>query len=317
VEAAIKSADPDAAAQREAAAARQQFAKATRSTEHGIRGFYIRAHFSVIAVLEARVGYLAEVLRRLGDDSPVDERRVKAILILANPTQATDLLHAYAAWKDRPADPPMPPKEDQDAEPPETAEQPTGEQPAVDWAKLLPTVVLYVHLYGGLDTDGLARIEGHGPVTESWIRHHLGANARFTITPVLDLAGQAPIDAYEIPARHRQAVHLMTPADIFPYATNLTRSKQVDHTEPFDPDTADGRGQSRVGNYGPMTTFHHRIKTHGRWQLKQPYPGIYLWRDPHGAFYLVDHTGTRRTNHTPSRPASRMEAHFSQLTLAV
>jgi len=73
-----------------------------------------------------------------------------------------------------------------------------------------------------------------------------------------------------------------------------------------------------VGNYGPMTTFHHRIKTHGRWQLKQPFPGIYLWRDPHGAFYLVDHTGTRRTNptHTAGGSASRMEAHFSQLTLA-
>jgi hypothetical protein len=43
-----------------------------------------------------------------------------------------------------------------------------------------------------------------------------------------------------------------------------------------------------------MTTGHHRIKTHGGWQVQQPFPGIYLWRDPHGAMYLVDHTGTRR-----------------------
>ena len=43
-----------------------------------------------------------------------------------------------------------------------------------------------------------------------------------------------------------------------------------------------------------MTTRHHRIKTHGRWQVQQPFPGIYVWRDPHGAYYLVDHTGTRR-----------------------
>jgi hypothetical protein len=28
--------------------------------------------------------------------------------------------------------------------------------------------------------------------------------------------------------------------------------------------------------------------------VQQPFPGIYVWRDPHGAFYLVDHTGTRR-----------------------
>jgi hypothetical protein len=56
-----------------------------------------------------------------------------------------------------------------------------------------------------------------------------------------------------------------------------------------------------VGNYGPMTTTHHRIKTHGGWQLRQPWPGLYLWRDPHGAFYLVDHTGTRRLPGAPPR----------------
>ena len=43
-----------------------------------------------------------------------------------------------------------------------------------------------------------------------------------------------------------------------------------------------------------MTTTHHRIKTHGRWQVRQPFPGIYLWRDRYGATYLVDNTGTRQ-----------------------
>jgi hypothetical protein len=305
VEAAITAADPEAAAEREAAAARQQFAKATRSSENGIRGFYIRAQFGIIARLDATVAYLAEALRQLGDDSSSDERRVKAILILANPTHAAQLLAAYAAWKDRPADPPIPPDENPADENPadenpaddaDPGEDPTGEKPSVDWSKLLPAVVLYVHLYGGLDTDGLARVEGMSPVTEAWIRRHLGEQARFKVTPVLDLAGQAPVDAYEIPDRHRKAVHLITPADTFPFSTNLTRNQEVDHTEPFDPDAADeGSGQSRVGNYGPMTRFHHRIKTHGHWQVKQPFPGIYIWRDPHGAFYLVDHTGTRRT----------------------
>jgi hypothetical protein len=117
----------------------------------------------------------------------------------------------------------------------------------------------------------------------------LGPNAKFKIQPVMDLAGQAPVDAYEIPDRHRQAVHLMTPADTFPYSTCTSRTQQVDHTV----EHANG-GQSGVGNYGPMTTSHHRIKTHTAWQVQQPFPGIYVWRDPHGAFYLVDHTGTRR-----------------------
>jgi len=86
----------------------------------------------------------------------------------------------------------------------------------------------------------------------------------------------------------------MTPADTFPYSTSL-HPTQLDHTEPFRHGPgAIGAGQSRLGNYGPLSTTHHRLKTFGHWTLRQPFPGIYLWRDPHGAHYLVDHTGTRR-----------------------
>jgi hypothetical protein len=150
-------------------------------------------------------------------------------------------------------------------------------------------------MYGGPDGDGIARIEDHGPLTEAWVREHLGPHARFTITPVHDIEGQAPVDAYEIPDRHRQAVHLMMPADTFPFSTSLSRSQQIDHTIAYQHGAAaKGTGQSRVGNYGKLTILHHRIKTFAGWTVHQPFPGIYLWRDPFGALYLVDHTGTRR-----------------------
>ncbi|MFC7362005.1 hypothetical protein [Nocardioides astragali] len=55
-----------------------------------------------------------------------------------------------------------------------------------------------------------------------------------------------------------------------------------------------------------MTAFHHRIKTHTVWQVRQPFPGIYVWRDPHGATYVVDHSGTRRL--APSERLSPAEA---------
>jgi hypothetical protein len=87
-----------------------------------------------------------------------------------------------------------------------------------------------VHTYAGPDAEGVAPVEGHGPVTEDWLRRVLGPRARFKVQPVLDLAGQAPVDAYEIPERHRQAVQLMTPADTFPYASCTSRTMQVDHT---------------------------------------------------------------------------------------
>jgi len=286
VEAAIKAADPVAAAEREREASGRQFAKATQSQDDGIRGFYIRAQAGVIARLDAMAAYLAEALRQLGDDSSVDQRRVMGMLLLTNPFQAGDFLKAYWAWKDRLEDPDMPGDG-------ETAaggfgegtasggcsdEPRTGEKPVVDWSELLPAVVLYV--------------------------------------PVLDLAGQAPVDSYEIPDRHRQAVHLMTPADTFPFSSCISRSQQVDHTVAFRRGP-DGKpavpGQSRVGNYGPMTQGHHRVKTFCGWQVQQPFPGIYVWRDPHGAFYLVDHTGSRRIDRPAAdRPAADRPAAAGQ-----
>jgi hypothetical protein len=287
VEAAIVAADPAAARAREHAEAASQFARPTRADRHGIRGFYLRAQHPIVTKLDAIVGHLAQLLEHLGDTSSEDERRVKAIAILTNPAHALALLQHYQTWRTTQHTPtPQPHEPEESPEPPA--------RPVVDWSRFLPAVVVYVHLYGGrdgVDGDGLARVEGISPVTEAWVREHLGPHARFTIQPVHDIAGQAPVDGYEIPDRHRQAVHLMGPADTFPYAANLGRDQQIDHTDPYQPGV---RGQSRIGNYAKLTIPHHRIKTFARWQVKQPFPGIHIWKDPHGAYYLVDHTGTRR-----------------------
>lgn len=40
----------------------------------------------------------------------------------------------------------------------------------------------------------------------------------------------------------------------------------------------------------------------GSWTVRQPFQGIYLWRDPHGQLYLVDHTGTHPVTR-PGHPA--------------
>ena len=249
VEAAVAAADPETAKAKEEQAARARFAKKCRDEANGMGTFMIRADIATIDQLDASVTARADQLTEAMPDSTDDERRVHAVLLMANPG--------------KPDDAPLP--------------------------DLLPTVLLHVHTYAGEGAGAVARLEGHGPVTMGWVRDVLGQRCRFRIQPVLDLAGQAPVDAYEIPDRHRQAVHLMTPADTFPFSSSLSRKKQVDHTIPYDEGGATG-----VGNYGPMTTLHHRIKTFGGWVVKQPFPGIYVWRDPHGAFYLVDHTGTRQ-----------------------
>ena len=105
VEAAIVAADPAAAEAAEKAARAEQFARRTRSTEHGMAGLYVFTDVAGIARLDATVAYLADALAALGSTDPLDTRRAMAMVILANPAQATRLLAAYAAWKQRPADP--------------------------------------------------------------------------------------------------------------------------------------------------------------------------------------------------------------------
>ena len=151
VEAAIVAADPEAAAAREHAAARETFAKATRSTEHGMRGFYIRADFATITRIDATVAYLAQVLLTLGDTTSLDQRRAKAVLIMANPTQAVKILHAHHTWQHQPDTSTAPTSSENsafadDAAPTPQRFDPTQAAELLDDTKLMPTVWLFAHL---------------------------------------------------------------------------------------------------------------------------------------------------------------------------
>lgn len=235
VEGAIAASDPEAAAERERAAAMRQCAHPTRSTEDGMRGFYVRAPLHVIARLDAIATHVARVLLELGVTGTDAERRVQAVLILTDPQRACGLLEKHAAWQHR----------SHDAVSLHAEAVPDLAAPTVDWEGLMPTVTLFLHLYAGTPAareDGIARVEGHGH-----------------------------------------------------------------HTVAFRHGAVKGAGQSRVSNYGPMTGFHHRIKTHGGWHVQQPFPGIYVWRDAHGGTYLVDATGTRRIGQTPTIQPTRVE----------
>lgn len=179
--------------------------------------------------------------------------------------------------------------------------------PAVGPVKVRAKV--YLHLYAD---SPVARLEGHGPVTVGRVMEMLAGGAcRVQVTPVLDVAGMAPVDAYEIPARLREAVHLIHPADVFPFAANTTRRMDLDHAVPY----AEG-GTTSIDNLGPLTRTHHRVKTHAGWEVRHPFPGIVIWRDPYGAHYLVDPTGTRRITTPPAgEEPSRAEWQAMKLVL--
>jgi hypothetical protein len=125
------------------------------------------------------------------------------------------------------------------------------------------------------------------------VQEFLG-HANVRVVPVLDVAGQEPVDAYETPARLREAVHLRNPACVFPWSSNTSRRVDMDHTVPYVPPEDGGPpGQTGLHNLGPLSRYAHRLRTHGRWRLRQPRPGVFEWRSPHGYRYRVDRHGTR------------------------
>lgn len=162
-------------------------------------------------------------------------------------------------------------------------------------ADLLPPVTLYLHLHAHTlaGHPGAVRFEDVGAVTLEQLKGLLSGGCSVRIQPVLDLDAIGACDAYEAPERMREALRLRSPAEVSPYGTNLSRNLDFDHTVPYRPPESGGPpGQTRIDNAGFLGRRAHRIRTHGRWQLRQPEPGSYLWRSPHGWFHLVNATGT-------------------------
>jgi hypothetical protein len=203
-------------------------------------------------------------------------------------------------------------------------EQPLAPAAGLDPEKLRPRAVLYVRISEQAlrSGTGVAHCEGGvGPVSVQALKDLLG-HYHVTVRPVLDLRGQVPIDAYEVPHAMREALRLARPSSVFPYSRTASTTPDFDHTTPYlDPDRGGPPGQTRPGNLGPMIRFGHRVKTHGRgWQLRQPTPGVYLWRTPHGYWYRVDADGTHAlgkdphpTSHPPHEPHTAMERAFAEL----
>ena len=143
VEAKIAAADPQAAREREEKASKATFAKKLRTDAHGMGTFMVRADLATIDAIDTAVGARADTLTETMPDADNDTRRVHAVLLLTHP----------------------------------------GSTPETPLSDLLPTIQLYLHSYAGPDRDTqdghgqdgqIARLEGHGPVTEAWITRVLG-----------------------------------------------------------------------------------------------------------------------------------------------
>jgi hypothetical protein len=115
-------------------------------------------------------------------------------------------------------------------------------------------------------------------------------HAHVNLTPVLDLADQTRVNAYEHPEAVKERAQLITVGEVFPHATRVSRKVDNDHPVPWDPDGPPG--QTGDHNVAPLGRTHHRAKTHLPYRLRQLGPGEYLWTTPHGLHRHVDRAGT-------------------------
>ncbi len=104
---------------------------------------------------------------------------------------------------------------------------------------------------------------------------------------MIDLDAVPPSAGYRPGETLREAVSLVAGTCYFPFCDRPARGCDYDHLQEWP------RGPTSLDNGGPGDRHHHRVKTHGaRWQVSQPYPGIYLWKSPTGCLYAVTPQGT-------------------------
>jgi hypothetical protein len=316
VSAEIIAVDPAAAEQRRRARELEQFVSAGQSDEHGLKTLVARAEAGDIIVFLAMCDRIAQILLLEGDTSPVGARRARAVGILAQPAQALAMLQRHAA---RPAEPEDEPEDEAEAPRCPTCGHGPGAVPfPVDPDKLRPKALLHLRISEEAlrARRGVAVLEnaGVGPITASEAIDLLG-HCHVTVRPIVDLRDQLPVDCYEIPDAMRETVRLSRPSSVFPWTHTGTHSADLDHTRPYVRVGEGGApGQTRVDNLGPMVRFGHRIKTHGRgWRHRQPVPGVYLWRTPHGYWCRVDRHGTHGLGRDPD---SLLELRLTELIRA-
>jgi hypothetical protein len=286
-EAKVMEADTEAARLEREAGRRRRYVAVTPTDEFGLRTVIAPVVPADAVWLDALVDRVAEALdlrRDLVPDLPVDctcdELRSVALGWLAHPEDVLALLAGV--------------------------EEPRGRGAKTRRA------VLHVHLHQAAleGAGGVARVEEVGPMLIDELTGLLG-HARFTLAPVIDLNTSASVNGYEHPQAVKDRTHLRCVGDVFPHASTISRTTDMDHPAPFD--ATGPPGQTGDHNAAPLGRRHHRAKTHLPYECQQLGLGRYRWRSPHGLDRLVDATGTHELD-----PAQALElAHPGALDAAL
>ena len=295
---------------------RRRYVGLGRTDEFGLRTLIARLEAGDAAAVDAIVHRVGEIITPRHPEAGPDELRALAFGWLARPAELFALLLEHSEPDDHP--PPDPTLDDDEPEAPTPSRAlafPADLLDALrglDLTPLAPKVVLHVHLHEAAlgICDGVARVEGLGPVTIARLTELLRGSV-IKVQPVKDLSDRVRYTAYEHPESLRDQVHLVTGGDYWPWAGSTSRTVDLDHPIPYD-HGADGRDpppdQTGSHNSGPLGRRHHRWKTHAGYRSRQCGEGRYVWLSPHDLGFLVDHTGSHRIH--PEKARMILDAPF-------
>lgn len=191
--------------------------------------------------------------------------------------------------------------------PARTAPDPCPAVPAVaDPTNYLPArtelrVTMTADTLLGLD-DATCELEGFGPITAERARQ-LALQSASTILrrvftdPADDSILFLDTGRYRFSGDQREAIRAMHPISTFPGATTPAGCCDLDHLHEYQtgpPGRPDPPGQTMVANAQPLGRWHHRIRTHGGWQVRvdPDDPHTFHWTSPYGRPYAShDHHG--------------------------
>jgi hypothetical protein len=201
--AAVLDADPDLAAERAERARTTQDVYGFDS-EDGLKTIVAKATAGNAVWFLATVNRIADILAGRGDTDPVGTRRARAVGILARPAEALQLLIQHQPDPDPAdgsADNPQNEPRDEPAE--ANDHQSLSLQPPAGFhaAAARPRVVLHFHLTEDAlkHGNGMVRPEHGEPLRVNQLVEFLAsAGCSVRVQPVLDPAGAAPIDGYEV-----------------------------------------------------------------------------------------------------------------------
>lgn len=242
---------------------------------HGSAGVWGRLGAADAKALERTLDEMAHELGALGDERTHAERRAAAMGMLSDPHRAGELLGACPAGSFPPVTPRAP-------------------RPAAFRGRGRAVVHLHLHERTVVDPGrGVARVEGLGPLTAGTLPEFL-RGLHVTVQPVVDGRETRPVDAYEVPTRLRDAVLRRFPVSVFPFAANVSRGLDLDHSRPYVHPGREGyrHGQTSMENLAPLTRRAHRAKTLGAWRLERIDAVHFAWTSPLGRRYDVGPEGT-------------------------